>query len=134
MTDKEVGYSNVFWNTLEPFMNGKSFQGALQYVAIEVLVGQAIRRMAFGLPYNWLAAAETHVYSIPMIGQLNFGDPFKDIPRKKKDKVELTDEAKDGAKAIPGAVIGYCAHKIRAEGVKIPNFANKEVIALCSGK
>ena len=133
-TDTEKGYSNAFWNTLEPFMSGKAIQGTAQYVAIEVLVGQAIRRMAFGLPYNWAAATETHLYSVPMIGQLNFGKNFKDYSRDTKAKVELSDEATDGAKAIPGAIVGYIAHKIRAEGLKIPNLASKEVMALLAGK
>ena len=132
--DAEKGYSNAFWNTLEPFMSGKAIQGTAQYVAIEVLVGQAIRRMAFGLPYNWAAATETHLYSVPMIGQLNFGEPFGDFHRDGKTKVELTDEATDGAKAIPGAIVGYIAHKIRTDGLKIPQLANKEVMALLVGK
>ena len=132
--DAKKGYTNAFWNTLEPFMNGKSIQGAGQYVAIEVLVGQLIRRVAFGLPYNWLDATETHVYSVPVIGQLNFGEPFGELVRDPKGKVEMSKEATDGAKAIPGALIGYCAHKIRQDGLKIPNFASKDVMALLIGK
>ena len=132
--DATEGYSNAFWNTLENLMSGKAVQGTVEYVAIEVLVPQAISRMAFGLPYNWMAAAETHLYSVPMIGQLNFGDAFGDLKRDSKEKVELTDEATDGAKAIPGALVGYIAHKIRSEGVKIPSLATKEVVALLAGK
>ena len=132
--DTEKGYSNAFWSILEPLMDGKQIQGTAQYVATEVLVGQAIRRMAFGLPYNWLAASETHLYSVPMIGQLNFGDAFNDLSRDSKTKVELTEEATAGAKAIPGALVGYLAHKVRADGLRFPSFANKEVLALLIGK
>ena len=132
--DAEKGYSNAFWNTLENLMSGKGVQGTAEYVAIEVLVGQAIRKMAFGLPYNWMASTETHLYSVPMIGQLNFGEPFKDMDRTGKVPVEFTDQATDGAKAIPGALVGYIAHKIRADGIKIPAMANKEVLALMLGK
>ena len=99
-----------------------------------MLVGQAIRRIAFGLPYNWMAAAETHLYSVPLIGQLNFGDPFTDMKRDSKAKVDLTAEVTNGAKKIPAVLAGYVAHKIRSDGVRIPAFANKEVIALMLGK
>ena len=132
--DTKKGYTNAFWNTLEPFMSAKAVQGSLEYVAIEVLVGQAVRRWAFSLPYNWMAASETHLYSVPMIGQLNFGKKFGELDRDKEKKVELSDEAQDGAKAIPGAIVGYIAHKIRTEGLKFPNLASKEVLALLIGK
>ena len=134
MADATKGYTNAFWSVLEPLMDGKQIQGTAQYVATEVLVGQAIRRIAFGLPYNWLAASETHLYSIPMIGQLNFGDPFGDLNRDSKKKVELSNEATAGAKAIPGALAGYLAHKVRSEGIRFPNFATSEVMALLIGK
>ena len=132
--DAEQGYSNAFWNTLENLMTGKGIQGTLEYVLIEVLVGQAVRKWAFNLPYNWMAASETHLYSVPMIGQLNFGEAFGELERDSKAKVELSDEASDGAKCIPGALVGYIAHKIRAEGLKFPSMANKEVFALMVGK
>ena len=132
--DTNKGYTNAFWNTLEPFMDGKSIQGAAQYVAIEVMVGQLIRRVAFGLPFNWMASTEIHTLSVPMIGQLNFGDPFKDFVRDSKGKVEVSEAATDGAKAIPGTLVGYCAHKIRQDGLKIPSFGNKDVMALLIGK
>lgn len=132
--DTKRGYSNAFWNVLEPLMNGKQIQGTVEYVAIEVLVGQAIRRIAFGLPYNWMASAETHLYSVPLIGQLNFGDPFTDMKRDSKQAVDLTEEVTNGAKKIPAVLAGYVAHKLRTDGVRIPAFANKEVIALMLGK
>ena len=128
--ETKKGYTNALWNTLEPLMGGKTIQGTAQYVAVEVLVGQAIRKFAFGLSYNWLASAETHLYSVPMIGQLNFGDPFGELNRDKKAEVKFGDEAQEGAKAIPGAIVGYIAHKIRTEGLKFPALANKEVVAL----
>ena len=133
-TDNVVGYSKAFWNVLEPLMNGKQIQGTVEYVAIEVLVGQAIRRIAFGLPYNWMAAAETHLYSVPLIGQLNFGEPFTDLVRKPKGSVELGAEVTAGAKKIPAVLAGYVAHKIRTDGVRIPAFGNKDVFALMLGK
>ena len=133
-SDNVKGYSNAFWNVLEPLMNGKQIQGTVEYVAIEVLVGQAIRRIAFGLPYNWMAAAETHLYSVPLIGQLNFGEEYAPLVRDPKNKVELTQEVTNGAKKIPAVLGGYIAHKIRTDGVRIPQFANKEVFALMLGK
>ena len=132
--DAEKGYSNAFWNTLENLRSGKGIQGTLEYVAIEVLIGQAIRKIIFGLPYNWMDAAETHLYSVPMIGQMNFGQPFAVPDRTGKEPSKAMDNMTDGAKAIPGVLVGYIAHKVRENGIQIPAFANKEVLALMMGK
>ena len=127
----EDGYTNAFWSVLEPVMGGKQIQGTAQYVAREVLVGQLVRRM-LSLPMNWRESAEIHLYSVPMIGTLNFGKDFRDPPRK-DDKSELTDAATDGAKAIPGAIAGYIAQSFRVNGVRMPEF-RKAFVALCLGK
>ena len=132
--DAVKGYSNAFWNSIEPFMSGKSFQGTLEYVAIEVLVSQLLRRIAFGLPYNWMASSEIHLMSVPLIGQLNFGKPFGDLERSKDAKVEFSSEVTDGAKKIPAVLAAYLAHKIRTDGFRLPAFANKEVMAMLLGK
>ena len=129
----EPGYTNAFWNVLEPLRSGKSVMGVAEYVAIEVLVGQLVRR-SMGMKYNWADATETHLYSVPMIGQLNFGLPFADLNVAKDAKVELMDEATEGAKAIPGAIVGYTAHRIRQNGLRIPAYGNRDFIALMVGK
>ena len=127
----EDGYSNAFWSVLEPLMSGKEIQGTAQYVAREVLVGQLVRRM-LSMSMNWRESAEIHLYSVPMIGTLNFGKDFRDPPRK-DDKADLTEAATDGAKAIPGAIAGYIAQSFRANGVRMPEF-KKSFVALCLGK
>ena len=129
----EEGFTNSFWNLLEPFRTGKAIQGSLQYVAIEVLIGQLIRR-TMNMKYNWAESAEIHTYSVPVIGQLNFGEPFGELKTDSKAKVELMDEATDGAKAIPGAIVGYIAQRLRRDGLKVPGFGNKDFIALMIGK
>ena len=135
MSDKptEPGYTNALWNVLEPFRSGKAVMGVAEYVAIEVLVGQLVRR-SMGMKYNWSESTETHLYSVPVIGQLNFGDAFRDLNPASDAKVELMDEATEGAKAIPGAIVGYTAQKIRKEGLRIPGYGNKDFIALLVGK
>ena len=129
----EPGYTNAFWNVVEPFRVGKGVMGAAEYVAIEVLVGQLVRK-AMGMKYNWAESTETHLYSVPVIGQLNFGDPFGDLQVDSKAKVEVMDEATEGAKAIPGAIAGYTAMRLRKDGLRIPGYGNKDFIALLIGK
>ena len=42
----EDGYTNAFWNILQPYTaGGKYVMGSLTYVAIETLVGQAVRNL-----------------------------------------------------------------------------------------
>ena len=130
--DTSEGYVNAFWNVLEP-VRGGAIMGSVEYVAIEVLVGQLVRR-AMGMKYNWLDSAETHTLSLPVIGQLNFGDAFPTLTADKKAKVDIMEEAKEGAKAIPGALVGYTAMQIRQNGIRIPSYGNKDFIALCVGK
>ena len=85
-------------------------------------------------PYNAMESAEAHLYSVPMIGQLNFGNEFKPLPLGKDQKVNVTDEMVEGAKAIPGYLAGFTAMKLRKEGVKIPTFANRDVAYGIVGK
>ena len=138
MADKpkptEDGYTNAFWNVLEPYWaGGKYVMGAAEYIGIETLVSQVVRR-AMKSPYNWRESLETHAYSVPMLGQLNFGEAYSAFEPSSKAKIELMDQATEGAKAIPAALIGYTAMKIRKEGVKIPSYANKDFLYLCVGK
>jgi hypothetical protein len=56
------------------------------------------------------------------------------MKRDSKQAVDLTEEVTNGAKKIPAVLAGYVAHKLRTDGVRIPAFANKEVIALMLGK
>ena len=130
----EDGYTNAFWNILQPYTaGGKYVMGSLTYVAIETLVGQAVRKV-MSSPLQWRESALTHAISVPFLGQLNFGEPFGDIKFDPEDKVELMKEATDGAKAIPAALVGFTATKLLDSGFKIPKFATKELVALCIGK
>lgn len=97
------------------------------------MVGQVVRRM-MGLQRNIRDSIETHAYSVPFLGQVNFGGAYADFNVDKKAKFELVDESTEGAKAIPAAIIGYTAHKIRQDGLKIPTFGNRDFLALCVGK
>ena len=127
-----LGYSNALWNVVEP-VRGGALMGAVEYVAIEVLVGQLVRR-AMGLKMNWADSMEIHSYSLPVIGQLNFGQAFPVLQKDPKATIEIVKEATEGAKAIPGAIAGYTAHQIRQSGFKIPSYGNRDFIALMAGK
>jgi hypothetical protein len=125
----EKSYTNVLWNTLEPVYGGPAIMGSAQYVAIETSVGQIVRRI-MGMSYNWWDSAETHTFSLPVIGQLNFGEAFGALT----GDVDLMKEATEGAKSIPGAIVGYTAHKIRKEGLRIPAYGNRDFVAMLVGK
>ena len=133
--DKPIkdGFTNAFWNILTPYTaGGKAVMGAATYVTIETAVGQAIRRL-LGSPMNIAESLETHIYSVPFLGMMNFGKPYNPLPQSEEQKVNVTDEAMDGAKAIPAALVGYIAMKLRREGFKIPGFG-RDVVYLAVGK
>lgn len=125
----ETNYANAVFNTLEPVWGSQQIMGSAQYVAIETLVGQVVRRI-MSLNTNWWDAIETHTFSLPVIGSMNFGEPMASV----KAKPQVGALAVDGSKAIPGAIIGYIAHKIRQDGLRIPAFANRDFVALLIGK
>ena len=129
----EEGYTNSLWNALAPFSGGKAIMGSALFVAFETIVGQVLRKL-YGAPTNIRDSIETHTYSIPLLGPLNFGDPYRDLPVGKDEKPDAAKEAMDGAKQIPAAIGGYIAHKMRQDGIKIPSFMNKDVAILMVGK
>jgi hypothetical protein len=130
----EDGFTNAFWNILKPFtMGGKTIMGAASYVAIETAVGQVIRRVMKS-PYNAAESIELHAYSVPFLGQMNFGDAYKPYPVNSDAKVDFMDEITEGAKSIPAAITGYIAMKLRREGMKVPPFANRDFLYMIIGK
>ena len=129
----EDGFTNAFWNILTPYTaGGKAVMGAASYVAIETAVSQAVRRV-MGAPMNLGESIETHTYSVPFLGMMNFGDPYKALPSEKEEKVDVMDQAQEGAKEIPAATVGYVAMKIRREGLKVPGFG-RDFVYLAAGK
>jgi hypothetical protein len=130
----EPGYTNVLWNTLKPFTaGGKAIMGAAEYVGIEVIVGQTIRRI-MKAPYNVAESIELHTYSVPFLGQTNFGDPYAPLNFDSNAKFEIVDEMTEGAKAIPAAIVGYTAMRVRRDGLKVPGFANRDFLYMLVGK
>jgi hypothetical protein len=129
----EPGYTNAFWNVLKPFQVTKGIMGAAEYVAIETIVGQAIRRV-MRAPYNVADSIELHTYSVPFLGQMNFGANFAPLNHDSKAKLEIVDEMSEGAKSIPAAIVGYTAMHIRQSGLKVPSYANKDFVYMLAGK
>jgi hypothetical protein len=130
----EDGFSNAFWNVLQPFtLSGKAFMGSASYVAIETTVGQIIRRI-MKQPYNIAESMETHTLSVPFLGQMNFGEPYKNYPENSKAKIDFVESVTEGAKAIPAAIVGYTAMKLRREGMRVPSYANRDFIYMLVGK
>ena len=128
----EDGFTNSFWNILKPFTMSKGIMGTASYVAIETAVGQVIRRV-MKAPYNVAESIELHTYSVPFLGQTNFGDDYKRYPLK-DDKVDFVEEMTEGGKAIPAAIVGFIAMKLRREGMKVPAFANRDFFYMLVGK
>jgi hypothetical protein len=128
MSSKTDGYSNAFYNTVAPLMN----VGAVENVALEVLVSQLLRWVA-GHSSNWLQSMEIHTYTTTMVGCTNFGDDFANV-RQKGTPSEYSQDFKDGAKSVPAVLLGYFTQQLRSEGIKIPPFFNMDVGLMVLGK
>ena len=130
----EDGFTNALWNVLKPYtIGGKGIMGAASYVAVEVIVAQAIRRV-MRAPYNVAESIETHAYSVPFLGSMNFGEPYGPYPESSSAKIDFTDQLTDGGKAIPAAIVGFTAMKLRREGIKVPAYANRDFLYMLIGK
>ena len=130
----EDGFTNALWNVLKPFtLGGKGIMGAASYVAVEVIVSQAIRK-AMRAPYNVAESIELHTYSVPFLGSMNFGEAYGPYPESSSAKIDFTDQLTDGGKAIPAAIVGYTAMKLRRDGMKVPAFANRDFLYMLIGK
>ena len=130
----EDGFTNALWNVLKPYtIGGKGIMGAASYVAVEVIVAQAIRRV-MRAPYNVAESIETHAYSVPFLGSMNFGEPYGTYPESSSAKIDFTDQLTDGGKAIPAAIVGFTAMKLRREGIKVPAYANRDFLYVLIGK
>ena len=126
----QLGYSNAIWNIAEPLY--VSIEGSVEYVAIEVLVGQLVRTM-MGMKRQWIDSAEIHALSLPMLGPLNLASPYGDFAEGEA-KVDYANEISEGSKGVPGVIGGYIAREFLRNGLRIPAFANKEFLALIVGK
>ena len=130
----EDGFTNSFWNILKPYtLGGKALMGAGSYIAIETAVGQVIRRV-MKAPYNVGESAELHAYSVPFLGQMNFGEDYKGYPSNSDETVDFVEELTEGGKAIPAAIVGYIAMRLRRDGMKVPAFANRDFFYMLIGK
>jgi hypothetical protein len=67
------------------------------------------------------------------LGQTNFGDDYKAYPAKDAT-VDFVEEMTEGGKAIPAAIVGFIAMKLRKEGMKVPAFANRDFLYMLVGK
>jgi hypothetical protein len=128
------GYTNSIWNVLEPYMaGGKSIQGAMIFVTVEVIIGQAVRRL-MKAPYNIRDSMEVHALSVPFLGQMNFGDAHDGLSGDPKRKVSFVDAMTTGGKQVPAAIVGYITQQLRRNGLRVPDFTNRDFLYLIVGK
>ena len=127
----EDGYTNALWNLIEPIWSGKATQGTAIFVAVETTVSQLVRTV-MGIGRKWVESAETHLYSTPFIGPMNYGDPAEAF--SVNESVKPADRVTEGGKQIIPALVGYTAMRLRQNGLKIPSYMNKDVFALMIGK
>ena len=111
MGDKKEGYSNVFWNAIQPynFNYDNQLAGAATVVASEVLVGWVIRKV-MKAPKPVLEMAYIHALSLPFLGGLA---GYQEDPSLRTSIPGTKDEANKqgyghqlaaGAKGIPAVV------------------------------
>ena len=125
------GYTNSFWNLWAPMSNGTLIAGAVDNVVVEVAVDQTIRYF-MGSRTNWTESILTHMYALPFIGMLNFGEEYGDLPGSFQE-FSVGRAVGNGVKSIPGTTVGFIAMKMtKAKRLEIPNFGSDFLIMLAS--
>ena len=85
-------------------------------------------------PYNIRESMEVHALSVPFLGQMNFGESHDELSPDPKRKVNFVDAMTTGGKQIPAAIVGYVAQQLRQNGLRVPDFTNRDFIYLIVGK
>ena len=140
--DPKEGYSNVFWNAIQPynFNYDNQLAGSATVVASEVLVGWVIRKV-MKAPKPVLEMAYIHALSLPFLGGLAGyqEDPsFRtSIPSGEK-KGETTQgyghQLAAGAKGIPAVILAQYIVASFTRGFHVPWFNLKDILITAAAK
>ena len=142
MSDPKEGYSNVFWNAIQPynFNYDNQLAGAATIVASEVLVGWVIRKV-MKAPKPVLEMAYIHALSLPFLGGLA---GYQEEPsfRTSKPSGEKRGETTQGyghqlaagAKGIPAVILAQYIVASFTRGFHVPWFNLKDILITAAAK
>ena len=141
--DKNEGYSNVFWNVLQPynFNYDNQLAGSATIIASEVLVGWVIRKV-MKAPKPVLEMCYIHALSLPFLGGLagyQEVPPFRtSVPGDTKDGDKKTQgyahQLAAGAKGIPAVILAQYIVNSFTSGFHVPWFNMKDILITCAAK
>ena len=139
MGDKKEGYSNVFWNAIQPynFNYDNQLAGAATVVASEVLVGWVIRKV-MKAPKPVLEMAYIHALSLPFLGGLSGyqEEPSlrTSIPAVKDGTQSYGHQLAAGAKGIPAVILAQYIVASFSRGFHVPWFNLKDLLITAAAK
>ena len=140
--DKKEGYTNVFWNAIQPynFNYDSQLAGAATIVASEVLVGWVIRKV-MKAPKPVLEMAYIHALSLPFLGGLS---GYQEVPSLRTSvpggvKVGETTQGYGhqlaaGAKGIPAVILAQYVVSSFTSGFHVPWFNLKDILITAAAK
>ena len=141
--DKKEGYSNVFWNAIQPynFNYDNQLAGAATVIASEVLVGYVIRKV-MKAPKPVLEMAYIHALSLPFLGGLagyQEEPPFRTtVPGGAKGTKDVVQgyghQLFAGAKGIPAVILAQYIVASFTTGFHVPWFNMKDILITCAAK
>ena len=133
MGDKDDTFTNIFQNAILPVdpRKMKVLMGSAQYIAVEVLLSQLIRRF-MKAPQSWTDTILVHTLSMPFMGgAAGFGDNNKDI---EAEPAVWGDLFMDGAKGIPAVLLAQWLLFTFYKGFHVPWFNMKDLLITAGAK
>ena len=133
MGDTEDTFTNIFQNAILPVdpRKMKVLMGSAQYIAVEVLVSQLVRRI-MKAPQSWTDTILVHTLSMPFMGgAAGFADNNKDI---EADPAVYGDLFTDGAKGIPAVLLAQWVLHTFYKGFHVPWFNMKDLLITAGSK
>ena len=122
---------NVAKNAVLPFnpMRGMLAAGAVEYVAVEVLVSKFLRKMLRFEDKGFLELLYIHAVSLPFLGGAS---AF--VEENGSYSGTLVDNLKDGAKGIPAVLLAQYIVATCSNGFHIPRMTIKDVLITAAAK
>ena len=142
MAAPKEGYSNVFWNAIQPynFNYDNQLAGAATIVASEVLVGWVIRKI-MKAPKPVLEMAYIHALSLPFLGGLagyqedpSLRTSFPSGAKKGETTQGYGHQLAAGAKGIPAVILAQYIVASFTRGFHVPWFNMKDILITCAAK